>query len=86
MDNLLRKIELGEDIVIYRENQYRSEKKQLYLDIFLKYIQKGVIKGSYESDLWIGTSGIKHTELDFGFREYRYKTHTGKLLGFTAPE
>lgn len=86
MDNLLRKIELGEDIVIYRENQYKPEKKQLYLDIFLKYIQKGVIKGSYESDLWIGTSGIKHTELDFGFREYRYKTHTGKLLGFTAPE
>ena len=31
MDNLSRKIELSEDIVIYKENQYRPEEKQLYM-------------------------------------------------------
>ena len=85
MDNLLRKIELSEDIVIYKENQYRPEEKPLYVEKFQEYVQKGIIKGSFESNLWIGTSGIKHSEMDFEFREYRYKTHTGKLLGFTAP-
>ena len=86
MDNLLRRIELTEDIVIYKENQYRPEEKQLYIKKFQEYVQKGVIKSSYENNLWIGTSGIKQTELDFNFREYRYKTHTGKLLVFTVPE
>lgn len=86
MDNLLRKIELSEDIVIYKENQYRPEEKHLYVEKFQEYVQKGVIKSSYENNLWIGTSGIKQTELDFNFREYRYKTHAGKLLVFTVPE
>ena len=46
MDNLLRKIEISEDIVIYKENRYRPEKKQLYMKKFQEYVRKGIIKGS----------------------------------------
>lgn len=86
MDNLLRKIELSEDIVIYKENQYKPEEKFLYMNSYHEYAQNGIIKGRFEDNLWIGTSGIKRTEIEFNFSEYRYKTHTGKLLRCTAPQ
>ena len=83
MDNLLRQIELTEDIVVYKENQYSPEEKQIYKKKFQEYVDKDVIKSSYEDNLWICTSGVKRTEIDFCFPEYCYKAHAGKLLGFS---
>ena len=69
MDNLLRKIE-SEEVVIYTDQVYSTDVLQKCRKIHGRLVEEGKIEGSFDSDKWMGYSGVKKFGLDFSMILY----------------
>lgn len=83
MDNLLRKIE-SDVVVVYTDQVYSIDILNKCRDIHKKLVEEGKIEGEFNSDKWMGYSGIKKYGMDFSMDISRYNKHIGKELGITV--
>lgn len=83
MDNILRQIDIDESLVFYTENQYSQKNRKKFLDVFQKLQSDEKIRSSYQDTVWICSSDIRTFQIDFGYKEYLYKTHIGQELGIS---
>lgn len=86
MDNLLRKIPVDDEIVVYKEASYGSVNRDGIIRQFERYKEKGKIRGQFEDNIWIGNSDIKTFQIKFSFNEVAYYTHMKPELGLSVPE
>ena len=86
MDNLLRKIPLDEEIVLFREEAYSPENIKLYMEQFDIYKAEGKIIGEFKDDIWVCNTGIKSFRINFHFNEVKYASHLKKDLKLTPRE
>ena len=86
MDNLLRKIPVDDEIVVYKEASYGSVNRDGIIRQFERYKEKGKIRGQFEDNIWIGNSDIKTFQINFSFNEVAYFTHMKPELGLSVPE
>lgn len=82
MNSFLKKIE-SEDVIIYTEQVYSTELLNQCRAIHKKLVEEGKIKGDFNSDKWMGYSGVKEIGLNFSLDSALYKKHIGKELGIS---
>lgn len=82
MDNLLRKIE-SEEVVVYTDQVYSMDILNKCRDIHKRLIENGKLKGDFDSEKWMGYSGVKKFGIDFSLDSLLYKKHIGKEFGIS---
>lgn len=83
MDNLLRKIE-SEKVVVYTDQIYSIDVLNKSREIHKKLVEENKIEGEFDSDKWMGYSGVKKFGMDFAMDIILYNEHIGKEFGITA--
>ena len=86
MDNLLRKIPVDDEIVLFREESYAPENKKLYLEQFDLYKKEGKILGEFKDDVWVCNTSIKTFQISFRFNEVGYASHLKKEIKYGPGE
>ena len=86
MENLLRKIPVDDEIVVYKEESYESVNRDGIIRQFERYKETGKLRGQFEDRIWIGNSDIKTFQINFNFNEVAYFTHMKPELGLSVPE
>lgn len=82
MDNLFRKIE-SDEVVVYTDNVYSIDVLKKSRDIHKKLVEEGKLEGGFDSDKWMGYSGVKKHGIDFSMDSILYNNHAGKEFGIT---
>ncbi len=82
MDDLLRKIE-SDEVVVYTDQVYSIEVLNKSREIHNKLVDEGKIEGDFDSDKWMGYSGVKKFGIDFSMDMNLYNKHIGKDFGIT---
>ena len=85
-DSVLRRLQVDEDVVLYRENTYRPADKSEYLSLHEKMRSEGKIRNRYEDAVWVCSSDIRSFELNFEFSHTDYKRHFGKESGLSVSD
>lgn len=85
-ENTLRQIEIDDDVVVYTSYRYASTKHEVFEDHFERLHDQGKLRGEFDDDAWIGSSGIKTFVLDFHIKELAYVQHMKVKLNFTASQ
>lgn len=83
MDNLLRKVE-SDEVVVYTDQVYSIDVLNKCREIHQKLVDEGKIEGDFDSDKWMGYSGVKKFGMDFSMDIILYSKHIGKEFGITA--
>lgn len=83
MDNLLQKVESGE-VVVYTDQVYSMDVLKKCREIHKKLVDEGKIEGDFDSDKWMGYSGVKKFGIDFSMDVFLYNKHIGKAFGISA--
>lgn len=83
MNKLLRKSK-DDEVVIYTYLVYSIDVLNECREIHKKLVDEGKIEGDFDSDKWIGYSGIKKIGIDFSMDIILYNKHIGNKLGITA--
>jgi hypothetical protein len=83
MDNLLRKIE-SDEVVVYTDQVYSIDVLNKCRDIHKKLVLEGKIEGDFDSDKWMGFSGVKKFGINFSLDVVLYNKHIGKEFGISA--
>lgn len=58
MDNLLRKVE-SDEVVVYTDQVYSIDVLNKCREIHQKLVDEGKIESDFDSDKWMGYSGVK---------------------------
>lgn len=82
MDNLLRRIE-SDEVVVYTDQVYSIDTLNKCREIHKKLAIEGKIEGDFDSDKWMGYSGVRKFGMDFSIDENLYREHIGKEFGIT---
>lgn len=82
MDNLLRKVE-SDEVVVYTDQVYSIEVLKKCREIHKKLVDEGKVEGDFDSDKWMGYSGVKKFGIDFSMDVFLYNEHIGKEFGIT---
>lgn len=82
MDNLLRRIE-SDEVVVYTDQVYSIDTLNKCREIHKKLAIEGKIEGDFDSDKWMGYSGVRKFGMDFSIDENLYRKHIGKEFGIT---
>ena len=82
MNNTLRKIETDE-VVIYKSHTYNTDTLKKCRQLHSELVKSGKLEGKFDSDKWMGYSGIKHFGMDFSIDPESYKKHIGKEFGIS---
>lgn len=83
MDNLLRKVE-SDEVVVYTDQVYSIDVLNKCREIHQKLVDEGKIESDFDSDKWMGYSGVKKFGMDFSMDIILYSKHIGKEFGITA--
>lgn len=82
MDNLLREIE-SDEVIVYTDQIYSVNILQKCRDLHSKLVAEGKLEGEFDSDKWMGYSGVKRFGIDFSMDATLYNRHIGKEFGIT---
>lgn len=82
MSNLLRKIETDE-VVIYKNHTYSTSTLEKCRRLHEELVGEGKLEGAFESDFWMGYSGVRHFGMDFSIDPYAYQKHCGREFGIS---
>lgn len=82
MDNLLRRIE-SDEVVIYTDQIYSIDVLNRCREIQKKLVIEGKIEGDFDSDKWMGYSGVRKFGMDFSIDTTLYRNHIGKEFGIS---
>ena len=77
MDNFLREIE-SEDVVIYTDQVYSADLLNKCREIHRKLVIEGKMEGEFNSDKWMGYSGVRKYGIKFTMNASLYYKHMGK--------
>lgn len=83
MDDLLRKVE-SDEVVVYTDQVYSIDVLNKCREIHQKLVDEGKIESDFDSDKWMGYSGVKKFGMDFSMDIILYSKHIGKEFGITA--
>lgn len=83
MDNTLRKIE-SEEVIVYKDQIYNINLLNECRKIHKELVTEGKIEGSFDSEKWMGYSGVKKFGIDFSIDISLYNEHIGKEFGINA--
>lgn len=86
MDNLLRQIDVNEDIFIDLDSSYKTIGKEDYIEQFGRLRSKGNILSEFEDSCWKCSHPTGFNFVDFSLDEVAYKRHLGETLEYTASE
>ena len=64
MNNVLREIE-SEEVVVYRSHVYSPEVLAKCRVLHAGLVKEGKLSGAFESDRWVGYSGVKRFGVEF---------------------
>ena len=64
MDNLLRKVE-SDEVVVYTDQVYSIDVLNKCREIHQKLVDEGKIESDFDSDKWMGYSGVKKFGMEF---------------------
>ena len=81
--NRLYEIVEYEEVKIYKEQVYNASSLQKCREVHKKLVSEGIIEGDFDSDKWIGYSGVKKYGIDFSLDSIGYNQHIGKEFGIT---
>ena len=82
MNNVLREIE-SEEVVVYRNHVYSPEVLAKCRVLHAELVKEGKLSGAFESDRWIGYSGVKRYGVEFSVDPAAYRTHAGREFGIS---
>ncbi len=82
MNNVLRAIET-EDVVVYRSHVYSPEVLAKCRAVHAELVKEGKLSGAFESDRWIGYSGVKRIGVEFSVDPAAYRDHVGREFGIS---
>ena len=82
MNNTLRKIETDE-VVIYKSHTYSDDTLKRCRQLHSGLVETGKLEGEFDSDKWIGYSGIRHFGMDFSIDPESYRKHVGREFGIS---
>ena len=82
MDNVLRKIE-SEEVIVYTDQEYSAEVLRKCREIHKNSVAEMKLNGDFDSDVWIGFSGVKKFHIDFTMDHVLYQSHIGKQFGIS---
>ena len=82
MNNLLRKVETDE-VVIYKNNTYSTSTLEKCRRLHEDLVQEGKLEGAFDSDLWMGYSGVRYTGMNFAIDPDAYQKHCGQEFGIS---
>lgn len=82
MNNILRKIETDE-VVIYKSHTYSDDTLKRCRQLHSGLVETGKLEGEFDSDKWIGYSGIRHFGMDFSIDPESYRKHVGREFGIS---
>lgn len=82
MNNVLREIE-SEEVVVYRNHVYSPEVLAKCRGLHAELVKEGKLSGAFESDRWIGYSGVKRYGVEFSVDPAAYRTHAGREFGIS---
>jgi hypothetical protein len=77
MDNFLRKIE-SEEVIVYADQVYSISVLNKCRKIHKVLVEEEKLEGDFDSDKWIGYSGVKKFGIDFTLDTDIYINHIGK--------
>ena len=80
MNNILRKVE-SEDVVVYKSHIYGAETLKKCRNLHVELVKEGKLNGAFDSDKWMGYSGVKQFGMDFSLNPEAYQTHIGREFG-----
>lgn len=83
MDNLLRKIE-SDEVIVYTDQVYSIEVLQKCRELHEKLVSEGKLEGNFDSDKWMGYSGVKKFGIEFTLDNSIYTKHIGNEFGITV--
>ena len=72
-----------EEVKIYKEQVYNASSLQKCRELHKKLVSEGTIEGDFDSDKWMGYSGVKKYGIDFSLDSIGYNQHIGKEFGIT---
>lgn len=82
MDNLLKKIE-SDEVIIYTDQVYSIDILKKCREMHKMLVCKNKIEGDFDSDKWMGYSGVRKFGIDFSMDSILYNNHIGKEFGIT---
>lgn len=83
MDNLLRKIE-SDEFLIYTEQVYSTELLGKCREIHKRLVEEKKLEGCFDSEKWLGSTGVRKCWLDFHLNKDDYQAHIGKEFGISV--
>lgn len=83
MNNLLRKMEY-EEVFVYTEQIYSIDILNKCRKIHKELVAERKLEGDFDSDKWMGYSGVKKFGIDFSMDFICYNKHIGKEFGITV--
>ena len=82
MSNILRKIETDE-VVIYKNHTYSTSTLEKCRRLHEELVREGKITGAFDSDLWMGYSGVRYSGMNFAIDPDAYHKHCGREFGIS---
>ena len=82
MSNILRKIETDE-VVIYKNHTYSTSTLEKCRRLHEELVREWKITGAFDSDLWMGYSGVRYSGMNFAIDPDAYHKHCGREFGIS---
>lgn len=83
MDNLLREIDLDEEIVLSREHVFSKSRMPEYMEFFKELSNDKILQSNYQDEKWIAYTGVKLVTILFRMERASYESGMGKYLGIS---
>lgn len=86
MDNLLREIDLDEDVILYKEHIFSRSKLPQYMEFFKELCQNQIIRSRYQEEKWVSYTGVNIRCICFKLDADAYGSHIGKRFGISEKQ
>ena len=82
MNNFLREIETDE-VVIYKNHTYSTNTLEKCRRLHEELVREGKLTGAFDSNVWMGYSGVRHSGMNFDIDPDAYQKHCGREFGIS---